>query len=122
MVTLACDIAGDDEQDSYSTDSPTSSHSSSPKTPTNSVLPDDSKRSTIIPKLETSDSHSLPNGDLHSYSTSIHNQETTTLGQTALGYGQLAPTMVLPPYKATQATPEGISLSNYVKMMSLVSG
>ncbi len=123
MVTY--DIAGDEEQDSYSTDSPTSSHSSSPNTPTNSVLPENSEHNTaVILKSETSESHSLPNGEsnLHSYSASLNNQEAATLGQAASGYGQLPPTMLLPPYKATQSTPEGISLSNYVKMMTLVSG
>ncbi len=123
MVTY--DIAGDEEQDSYSTDSPTSSHSSSPNTPTNSVLLKDSEHNTaVILKSETSESRSLPNGEsnLHSYSASLNNQEAATLGQAASGYGQLPPTMLLPPYKATQSTPEGISLSNYVKMMTLVSG
>ncbi len=37
------------------------------------------------------------------------------------GQRQLPPAMLMPPYKATQTTPEGISLSNYVKLMTIVS-
>lgn len=122
-------FSGEDECES-SAGSPTSTRTStsSPETPTNNAVTNDSKKDALIPKRETSDSLSASTcTNSQDFPANVHTEEQHSRSGQSLPPPNPLPSMLLPPYvhdgfrAAQAATPETISLSNYVKLMTLVN-